>query len=296
MNLVKSALIAQSVAESIGRTFEFSHNINPEKVEEMFNGQSDLYITDDTQMTLFGIEAVTEINDLITTNDIENIKIHIEHLVEWRNTQNGSYDPKVNTSWLGQKRAMWKQVAPGGTCLTSLSAIRRGSLYKNTSDGCGTVMKALPFALSLLDGGDPTEHMKIACTVSSMTHGSDKTYGLMTDYMTVAMDLMSQGRSTLLENIGSVGTEINQWGGGWNGPDCLRMALWAVSNSSTYEELVINSIAHDGDSDSVACVAGALWALAGLPICNVGIWNFDNRLIEADLIVEVADRFDLSLV
>ena len=41
------------------------------------------------------------------------------------------------------------------------------------------------------------------------------------------------------------------------------MAIWCYHNSTTFDELLRQSIAIDGDSDSVAAVAGSIWGLSG---------------------------------
>lgn len=294
MTLVHDALRAQSVLDALGNKFEFQTRIDPDKVDDHFHDLTPIWITDDTQMTLFGMEATTELW-LGEGPRFSVSEVHKRHLIEWRNTQDGAYRPLKNKTFLGRDPQMWEQVAPGGTCLSSLHRARKGKSMRNQSNGCGTVMKALPFALALLDGRDPAHWAPLVAGIAQMTHGAETTYDTMMLYMTVVADLMSNGGSQYIKHIAGTGNHIDQWKGGWNAQDCLDMACWAVGNAGSFEELAVLSIAHDGDSDSVAAVAGALWALGGNPIGDVGNWIYDHRLKEAKLVTCVADRYDEAI-
>ena len=40
------------------------------------------------------------------------------------------------------------------------------------------------------------------------------------------------------------------------------MAIWAYQNARDFDDLLVLSICHRGDSDSVAAIAGSLWGLS----------------------------------
>jgi ADP-ribosylglycohydrolase len=50
-------------------------------------------------------------------------------------------------------------------------------------------------------------------------------------------------------------------GAGFYATEAVDMAMWAVNNSDDFEELLLNSICHNGDSDSVGAIAGGFWGL-----------------------------------
>ena len=291
--LILDALKAQSIADAIGRKFEFQRNIDWEKVEDEILATHHVGITDDTQMTLFGMEAMTEIWNTDTWRPDHRLKIFMKHYVDWYYTQS-QHDRCITSTWLGKHKQMHHAVAPGGTCLKSLEQISQGRVPYNDSNGCGSVMKALPLALALMKE-DPVEFIGFATAMSCHTHGSVETGQAVLKYMEVAKALMAFGESHYLDRIASKGEVINQWRGGWNATDCLNMACWAVGNANTFEEMLILSITHDGDSDSVAAVAGALWALGGRPIDDLGEWIFKHRVVEHKLVTEVGKRFDQAL-
>lgn len=293
MHLIKEAIRAQAVAEAMGEAFEFRKRIKEHDVTDHIFSNTELFITDDTQMTLFGMEAQRELFLGGAGLGLDK-EIHLKHLVEWRNTQTNWTKEGTNKTWLGRMPQMFYCMAPGGTCMSALAAMRDGKPIVNKSNGCGTVMKALPFALGLFAGQEPQTQYRVAIEVSMATHQSPETAVAMRQYMDVATSLMSNGYSPILADTASRGTHIDQWGGGWNATDCLLMAMWAVGNAKTFEEMMLLSIAHDGDSDSVAAVSGALWALAGLPLgrCHQ---IFESRLHEAKLVDQVAQRLEAAL-
>jgi ADP-ribosylglycohydrolase len=63
-------------------------------------------------------------------------------------------------------------------------------------------------------------------------------------------------------------------------------ALWAVANSRNFDELLVKSIHHSGDSDSVAAIAGSIWGLCSREI------KYVDRLQELAPINYITDRID----
>lgn len=295
--VIHNALRAQAVADAVGRTFEFSKTINEKDILDVIWGRTDLRITDDTQMALFNAEAIRECT-LYGAGLVPVQSIHERHLVEWYRTQYENL-AWMNNTWLGTQAAMHKSVAPGGTCLTSISNILSGRHVRNNSNGCGVVMKALPFAFQLLID----EYVQVereAELVTNLTHKSPDARLAIRKYLRIAADLMCDADSSDLMRIADKGTDISAHGQGWNATECLNMACWAVGNAESFEDLLVLSIQHGGDSDSVAAVAGGLWALAGLsekaPKDDTNLIEYLMQgLKEKAVVVEVAYRLEEAI-
>lgn len=297
--VIHNAIRAQAVADAVGRTFEFSKGsqIFEKDILDVIWGRTDLRITDDTQMALFNAEAIRECI-LWGGIRVPSQTIHERHLVEWYRTQY-SGEAWMNNTWLGTQSAMHKSVAPGGTCLTSISNLASGRPVRNDSNGCGVVMKALPYAFQLMvDDYEQVE--REAEMVTNLTHKSPDARLAIRKYLRVAADLMRDAESVDLERIAEKGVDISFHGEGWNATECLNMALWAVGNAESFEDLLVLCIQHDGDSDSVAAVAGGLWALAGLddkaPKDDTNLIEYLMQgLKEKSLVVEVAYRLEEAI-
>jgi ADP-ribosylglycohydrolase len=80
---------------------------------------------------------------------------------------------------------------------------------------------------------------------------------------------------------------ISELGEGWIAPECVNMAIWAYSEANTFDELLALSIAHDGDSDSVAAVAGSLWGLSGREVPQ----KYIDKLDALDAIKYIEEQY-----
>ena len=71
---------------------------------------------------------------------------------------------------------MFKQRAPGITCINALSSGISGTIDKpiNESKGCGTIMRVAP--VGLFYNHDNKQAFKIACELSAITHGHPTGY------------------------------------------------------------------------------------------------------------------------
>jgi len=288
-NVIFESMKAQALADAVGRPLEFNPNPTPAQVRQSLSSPF-LRISDDTQMAMFTMEAMREIMvDWLHHVNRKAEHIYAKHMVEWLNTQHKDDFPQNNT-WLGTHRRMQYSAAPGHTCINAIDDLKYGAVPKNTSLGSGIVMKALPFALSLI-AIESGELEDIAKRLSVLTHKSSLTNGVVTDYLYAASRFMADGTSEYARNVASKGTTIENHGKGWNARECLQMALWAVGNAESYEELLELSICHGGDSDTVAAVAGGLWGLAGLPIGDEAETAF-KQVFEGELVRETCERFD----
>jgi len=241
--LIGYALRAQAIADAIGEDFEFCTNIDNSEVRSAIESDSVIHITDDTQMTMFGLEAM--INGGVS-------KIP-SYYTMWRLTQmsKAPFYLEPDSGLLVDDINMWQIRAPGNTCLSSILELSRGYTVDNNSDGCGTVMKALPFlfhedCLQLID-------------VSLLTHLGPQVVPAATLQWKYANHLMN-GEIYYLHKGKDLADVFGD--GGWRAKSCLDIAIWAFENcEGNFEKMLELAIGHDGDSDSVAATAGVFYGL-----------------------------------
>ena len=238
--LIGIALRAQAIADAVGEDFEFQSNPRRSDLQDLINSESPIHITDDTQMTMFGLEAMIHGGPT---------KV-VEHYLMWRNTQVGSYHQN-NTGLLVDDMNMWQLRAPGNTCLYSLQNIAYGIPVKNNSNGCGTVMKALPFLFE--------QNSRLLSSISFITHKGPQIIPTAIKQWTVATNLINK---QLPNKYTGASLESVFGDGGWQAASCFDIALWAFENcAGDFNKLLELSILHGGDSDSVAATAGVLYGL-----------------------------------
>lgn len=239
----KNALRWQACADALGSPFEFKRNPKAHDLGALIRGQKALLITDDTQMTMFAIEALT-----LTGADKDYPKALKEGYKRWLHTQRAS-EPRDNASGLLACPEMYSVQAPGTTCLGS---IMNDFKEQNDSKGCGTVMRALPFATF--------EHSDMAKMDAALTH-HHQVIPLVAETQHKYMRALLQGKKPPTEDSW---VEFEQvfGDGGWTAPSCWGIAKWSFENChGSWQLMLDNSILHSGDSDSTAAVAGALYGL-----------------------------------
>ena len=69
----------------------------------------------------------------------------------------------------------------------------------------------------------------------------------------------------------------NQVGEGWIAPECVEISIWAYCTATSFDDLLARSVAHDGDSDTTAACAGALWGLSGREVPMKYVKNLDAK-------------------
>src|SRR5208283_5500841 len=101
-------------------------------------------VSDDTQMTLFTLEALTEAKGAVEGRDgVKLVEAIRRAYLDWLDTQ-GSKRPKwAPAGRIHQDLRLRKQRAPGTTCLSALISGGRGTPETpiNDSKGCGGVMR-----------------------------------------------------------------------------------------------------------------------------------------------------------
>lgn len=307
MSPMLHAFLAQAIADAVGNTFEFG---NPSEQEVYAYIQSDkpLWITDDTQMALFGLEALIRAGKNATFEQ-QCKELHRAY-VRWYWTQMMHAYPSTIESrrqqlqldgGLAAMELMQKVEAPGATCLNSCLELSRnppGYIPSNDSKGCGSVMRILPFLYAGENG------RKLALHSAALTHDHPENAFAVNKLFDVYQ--FSQDNSQLAG--GSLPHEyrmqmvdyddITQIGEGWTALECVDMAMWAVYNcqyddiGTIMENMMIKAICHPGDSDSVAAIAGSIYGVQGGPIPQ----HLLARLEHLKLITELANQYERMLV
>ena len=237
--LLGIALRAQAIGDAIGEDFEFQLSPSKSDLHRLLNSGTQIHITDDTQMTMFGIEGMLYGN--VT-----------KHYLMWLTTQLGKMSEIFPESrLLIDQPLMWQSRAPGNTCITSLNNILKNYPVENNSNGCGTVMKALPFLF-----GD-SHDLLVQNSIS--THKGPQIIETARHQWDYAQSII---KKVVPGHFKDVDIDILFGDGGWQAESCLDIAIGAFENcDGDFNKLLELSILHEGDSDSVAATAGVLYGL-----------------------------------
>jgi ADP-ribosylglycohydrolase len=273
-------------------------------------------VSDDTQMTLFTLEGMTQSRAALARQDVPAMvdAIRLAYL-DWLHTQgDGDRRWKV-VGRIANDSRLWQRRAPGTTCIGALRAGGRGSPEKplNDSKGCGGVMRVAP--LGLLRDFEPAKLAELAARAAALTHGHPSGY-LSAAAMAVIVRL-SLDDSDLAANAETARDIVSKWKGsgetvakidgalvaaragnkrhretikslgeGWVGEEELAIGLYSALVGRSFPEVLSIAANHDGDSDSTASIAGQLYGaangLADLPnqwVRELDILDISLRLI-----------------
>jgi len=149
----RGSLVGGAVGDALGYEVEF---MSLSSILKKFGNKGiTRYIThngvaefsDDTQMTLFTAEGL--MNGIIDTKagKSEQILPYIKDAyLAWYKTQT-EQPSRIECSWLSNIRTLWSRRAPGNTCMEALGNVAGGVPVKNTSKGCGGVMRVAPIGI-----------------------------------------------------------------------------------------------------------------------------------------------------
>lgn len=296
---VVGALVGSAVADALGAPFEFGEpgeyterfpDPLPDGGSEMIGGGTFNWapgeFTDDTQMAVHLAESLVD-NDLALDRD--------DVWRRWRAWSDEAADVGVTT-----RRALgfddWRDVvhpdpertAANGalmrcTALALLDVPREVRLrwtleqaamtHAHPDAGLGAWLGVAAIRAAI-DGDDPFD--VLGHEVDSLPSGSRERFA-----------------AVLGEDWHPIGSHPYN-GGVWV---CLATAVWAVRGAGTYEEAVVRAIDCGGDTDTVACVAGAIaGALHSMDAIPVR-WRRDlhgspdgGRTLRTDDLVTLAHR------
>ncbi|MFC7618327.1 ADP-ribosylglycohydrolase family protein [Actinokineospora soli] len=259
-------------------------------------------ITDDTQMTMFTLEAVIRARMARGLGLAEHPISVLQHAYQrWYHTQGtpwhragGLYalEPEPD-GWLVKQQSLHSRRAPGATVLTALRGFAGGvpsaspENRVNDSKGCGAVMRAAPVALW---SEDPVEVFDLAARSGALTHGHPSGY-LSAGVLAFMVRRLLDG-ATLLTALEDAGRELVEWdgheeteaalaaaldlaergrptaealetlGGGWVGEEALAIAVCAALRADDLLDGLALAVEHSGDSDSTGSICGNLLGAA----------------------------------
>jgi ADP-ribosylglycohydrolase len=220
--------------------------------------------TDDTQMTVALAEGLVEAGD----QDLDSLMRAVgHHFVTWR------HSPENDR-------------APGATCLRGIDRFEAGQPWSESgiaeSKGCGSAMRVAP--IGYLYQHDPARLRDVARASSLITHGhpaalaasvgaaslvrlaldgvSPESFLRLTYEVTAGMaDDFEQAlrRVGQVVNWGDEVAAMRHIGEGWVGEEAVALALYCVLRyPNDYAGAVRRAANSNGDSDSIACIAGGI--------------------------------------
>jgi ADP-ribosylglycohydrolase len=221
--------------------------------------------TDDTQMTLAVAEALIEAGD----QDTESLlKVVSRKFIEW------SHHPDTSSR------------APGNTCLRAVRNLEQGLTWQQAgikeSKGCGSAMRAAP--IGYFYQNDPARLREVAHAIGFATHqhpAADAAAIAAAYLIKLALDgvhpkeysqqvmkfcsgISEEFDYAILRvnhTLGWADTDaaIRHIGEGWVGEEAVALALFCcLKYPDDYAAAVRLGANIDGDSDSVACIAGGI--------------------------------------
>ncbi|MEW5849621.1 MAG: ADP-ribosylglycohydrolase family protein [Myxococcota bacterium] len=221
--------------------------------------------SDDTQMSLAVAEALLACGDA-----------SLEVLME-----------RVAREFVAWSRSPENNRAPGNTCMTACANLARGLPWRRAgvsdSKGCGSAMRVAPIGLRYAN--DRARLLEVARASSVVTHGHDAAVeGAAAAALLVALALegasparmydeimrecapRSADFRTCLEKLPGLleapperALSRRGLGESWVAEEAVAAALYCVwRNPDDFSAGVLMAANTDGDSDSIACIAGSI--------------------------------------
>lgn len=206
--------------------------------------------------------------------------------------------------------------APGNTCMTAVGRYESGLPWREAgiaaSKGCGSAMRVA--AIGYLYQQDETRLRQIAAASSLITHGHPAAVAAsvgaayavklaldgvpVSQYLPRIMQVtegMSDEFDAALYRVGHAGgwsdeeRALSHIGEGWVGEEALALALYCVIRyPDSYVDCVRRAANTNGDSDSIACIAGSISAARLGLVAIPEAWR--ARCEHADALRDLAGR------
>lgn len=171
-------LIGGAIGDALGYVVEFKESedifrIYGEEGLRDFSQEEDVFISDDTQMTMFTANGLLYHAVSGEAKGMSRTECLHAAYMDWLKSQEkedakGSDEDSI--SWLLNITELHERRAPGNTCLSALGSGRAGSISQpvNNSKGCGGIMRVAPIGLFI---EDPAEAARQAARAAALTHG-----------------------------------------------------------------------------------------------------------------------------
>ncbi|WP_410608985.1 ADP-ribosylglycohydrolase family protein [Amycolatopsis sp. lyj-109] len=300
---LRGSLLAGAIGDALGAKTEFD---SIDRIREIAgpDGITDFIpayggvgrITDDTQMTLFTLEALIRAHAQQRKTGSADV-VHSLQLAyqRWLHTQGVTWDRargpqsavEAADGWLCTHQELFSRRAPGLTCFGELEAYGRsgvrGTIDRpvNNSKGCGGVMRAAPIALW---SDDLAEVFRLGAESAALTHGHPSGY-LSSGCFAVVMHELLHGKPLLAavataraELVKHPGHEeqsaaldaalamegpptpekLERLGQGNVGETALSMSVYVALTTTDADSALLAAVNHSGDSDSTGSVCGNL--------------------------------------
>ncbi|MGW4058947.1 ADP-ribosylglycohydrolase family protein [Amycolatopsis sp. NPDC004747] len=300
---LRGSLLAGAIGDALGAKTEFD---SIDRIREIAgpDGITDFIpayggvgrITDDTQMTLFTLEALIRAHAQRRRTGSADV-VHSLQLAyqRWLHTQGVTWDrargPQsamaAPDGWLITHQELFSRRAPGLTCFGELEAYGRsgvrGTIDRpvNNSKGCGGVMRAAPIALW---SDDLAEVFRLGAESAALTHGHPSGYLSSGCFAVIVhellhgkplLDAVATARAELVKHPGHeeqsaaldaalampgppTPEKLEQLGQGNVGETALSMSVYVASTTTDADSALLASVNHSGDSDSTGSVCGNL--------------------------------------
>jgi ADP-ribosylglycohydrolase len=222
--------------------------------------------SDDTQMTLAVAEGLLAGGKNASVDDIMH---HIAHaFVRWSSADDNDR-------------------APGNACMTGCAELANGTDWRvagvEDSKGCGSAMRVAP--IGLVYASDTERLLEVARAQSLLTHRHDAGIeGAAAAALLVSLALAKRSPSEMYEAVmqecaprspdlhacfaklpgllhapPEIALSTRGLGEGWVAEEAVASALYCFWRSpDDFENTVLMGANTDGDSDSIACIAGAI--------------------------------------
>ena len=305
---IQACVLAGAIGDAMGAPVEFMRALEIHGLTEG-RGVTQYYpaygktgaITDDTQMTLFTIEALLRCFEQGNQNDIDALHQSLtQSYLHWFITQGeiGELVPP-DESFLLNYPLLHSRRSPGNTCLSALQQLADWhDIAYNDSKGCGGVMRVAPVGIAgVLGNWTNKQVFDNAQLAAKITHGHPDgiipagqfaliVYRLFkgdtpTQAISVALKLSVEypdhqasvealNKALMLASTSvAKGQAINMLGEGWVAEEALAIAVYCLLVAPDFHQLINLSVSHSGDSDSTGSIAGNLWGamhgMTGIP-------------------------------
>ena len=318
------SLMGGAIGDALGYQCEFTRGI---KEREYKTYEDDYGIfSDDTQMTLFTANALLWRNTHGTLNGQAPTPTECIRRAyrDWYHTQNETEPDTTNVSWIDKVEAMNHRRAPGFTCIEALAHETQGTIQQpiNQSKGCGSVMRVAPIGLIAHDINDA---IQVSAESAALTHGHPlaiipaaflgalffeivhdtehkfseqlhvafeytnqfATKNFHKQYQDDFMKLMRKAFELSKNNAHDI-ESIRELGEGWVAEEAVAIAVYCcLSHPDDFNDAIIASVNHDGDSDSTGIIAGNIMG-ARLGVNSIPSYYIDH-IEQKNLILEIAN-------
>lgn len=171
----RGCLVGGAIGDALGGVVEFKSwsairsEYGPEGIRDLASRPGGATVTDDTQMTLFTAAGLLAAPPHASDSGLVECLTH--SYLCWLHTQTGRGPTTGPGSELLAYPELLKRRAPGNTCLSALDQILDGATFKNTSKGCGGLMRVAPVALwTAATGRTPADAARVAALAAYVTH------------------------------------------------------------------------------------------------------------------------------